>query len=225
MQLDSIYCILLDHYGPQGWWPLFNDRTGRIEYHPENYELPQTDNQRFQISLGAILTQNTSWKNVEKTLLALHRARIIVPEKLRSLAVTELATLIKSSGYYTQKAKKIHAFLDFLISGLPVTREHLLAVWGIGPETADSLLLYAYRHPVFVIDTYTKRICSRLSGKKFDHYAELQALFHIALPHDISLYQEYHALLVAHAKRHCTKTNPSCTSCPLQSHCDYGRKS
>lgn len=217
--LRKIYSILLRAYGSQGWWPILSlagkkgfDQDG---YHKGLYDYPKDEQQRFEIVLGAILTQNTSWKNVEKSMQLLQEKRLLGMEKLEKVTLNKLAKLIKSSGYFNQKAKKIKAMISFLKSNTAITRENLLSIWGIGPETADSILLYACHQPVFVIDAYTKRIFSRIGLCPANvKYHELQELFHNRLKRDAKLYNEYHALLVEHAKRHC-RTKPVCEGCPL----------
>lgn len=219
-RLQNVYQSLLNHFGPQGWWPLYSKETGSIEYHKNDYSFPKNEKQSFEISVGAILTQNTSWKNVEKALHHLHQRQLLTPEPIRNLSIHALALIIKSSGYHTQKAKKLHAFVDFLQSGKTMIREHLLDVWGIGQETADSILLYAYRQPTFVIDAYTQRIFERLGFGKKD-YGQRQQSFLQHLPNEVALFQEYHALLVALGKDFCKKNKPLCEKCPLRKECNY----
>ena len=179
----NLYNNLLKEYGKQGWWPC------------------TTKNKQLEMCLGAILTQNTSWNNVKKALSNLNRKDLINKDKLAKISVKKLAFLIKSSGYYKQKARKIKEFIKFLNSGKEITRENLLDIWGIGPETADSILLYAYNKPYFVIDAYTKRIFSRLGYCKEDiKYEELKNLITNKIPKDVDLYKEFHALLVKHGK-------------------------
>ncbi len=211
MKLQKIYKILLKQYGKQGWWPQV--KNGKLIYN-KNKQL----NNKFEIILGAILTQNTSWKNVEKTILALNKLNLIKKNAIKQLSQKNLAKLIKSSGYYNQKAKKIKSMINFLDSKKEITRKNLLEVWGIGPETADSILLYAYQQPVFVIDAYTKRIMSRL-GFQQKTYQDLQLLFHDSIPKNHKIYSEYHALLVRLAKEHC-RTKPTCDNCPLNDSCE-----
>lgn len=162
-----------------------------------------------------ILTQNTNWQNVEKALNNLKTKNLLSLKKLEAISIKKLATLIKPSGYYNQKAKKIKGFIKFLKSNKQINRENLLSVWGIGPETADSILLYAYGYPIFVIDAYTKRILNRL-GFKEETYDDLQKLFMQNLPKNIQIYNEYHALLVRLGKYSC-KAKPLCKECPLKS--------
>ncbi len=219
----EIYHVLLEEYNSQGWWPILSlsgkkgfDADG---YHQGLYDYPSNEKERFEIILGAILTQNTSWKNVETSMRLLQEKGLLSMEKLEKVPLKKLALLIKSSGYFNQKAKKIKAMISFLKSKKQVTRESLLSIWGIGLETADSILLYAYHQPVFVIDAYTKRIFSRIGLCKADvRYEELQQMFHEGLERNAVLYNEYHALIVEHAKQHC-RTRSVCEGCPLSSLC------
>lgn len=203
----SVYAELFDRYGPQGWWPLLSlKRAGgsRGYYHPGDYSLPKTDAQRFEIAVGAVLTQNTAWTNVEKALLALERKNSLDPRKLSAMRSSALAALVRPSGYYNQKTRKLKELSSFwleLDSKVPC-RGDLLSVWGVGPETADSVLLYAFHQPEFVVDAYTRRIGQSLGWLEADmSYDEVKAFFTRRLPHDFALYQEFHALLVEHAKR------------------------
>lgn len=206
--LREYYNALFRTLGPQNWWPA---RTP------------------FEVIVGAILTQNTAWTNVEKAITNLRREHLLTPAALARVPRTKLARLIRSSGYFRQKAKKLKAFVKFLrreyrgslakMFRAPTVelREKLLAVHGIGPETADSILLYAARHPVFVVDAYTKRILTRheLVTEKAG-YEELRALFENSLPRDAQLYNEFHGLIVMTGKHWCRTKNPICHACPLQ---------
>jgi len=206
--INKIYKTLHKQYGPQGWWPLFNAKTGKFEYHKGDYSLPKNDAQRFEICVGAILTQNTSWVQAEKALLNLEKINALSPNAILKMSMEKLSAIIKPSGYFRQKAKKLKEFTKFynsLNSSIP-KREELLSVWGIGNETADSMLLYSFKVPTFVVDSYTKRIVSSLgliSAK--DSYDEIKAFFEKNLKPDIKIYQEYHALIVEHAKHHYSK--------------------
>jgi endonuclease III related protein len=205
-QLLRIYHTLYDTYGPQRWWP---------------------GESQFEIMIGAILTQNTSWTNVEKAIANLRSADALSPERLHAMAPEELAQLIRPAGYYKLKTKRLKNFLDWLmtqsdgnlerVSQWPLSslREALLSISGIGPETADSILLYAFTKPVFVVDTYTARLAVRhgLIEQPFD-YHQLQDLFQSNLPEDIQLYNEYHALIVQIGKHFC-KPKAKCDACPL----------
>jgi len=170
MNIIDTYKKLYREYGPQGWWPL----NGK--YRPNDYSHPKNDHERFEIIVGAILTQNTSWTNAEKALESLKQSNALNKKSIKEMHTDKLARIIKSAGYNNQKAKKLKKFLEFKGD---VNRENLLKVWGIGPETADSILLYAYKKLFFVIDAYTTRIMSRLGlCKENTGYDELQEMFH-----------------------------------------------
>lgn len=211
----KLYQILFQSYGPQGWWPI----KGR--YHPGDYAIPRTDSERFEICIGAILTQNTSWKNVERALHELRKRKWLAPIKIMALSHGQLAAAIRPAGYFNQKAKKLKIFAEHYLQwkGKAPDRSELLGIWGIGKETVDSMLLYAYKKPVFVIDAYTIRIITRM-GLLPHHalYDAAQHLFMHNLAEDHKLYNEYHALLVEHAKRHCAKV-PDCANCPTAGFC------
>jgi endonuclease-3 related protein len=207
-QLKEIYDLLFKRFGPQDWWP---------------------GDTPFEVIVGAILTQNTNWTNVEKAIINIKNADALTPEKLHHLDITKLAALIRPAGYFNIKAKRLKNFLDWFFENYsgklenfenvrtPELREQLLSVKGIGPETADSILLYALNRPVFVVDAYTARICSRhhLIGEDAD-YHQIQETFESNLPSDIQLFNEYHALLVHLGKDFC-KPTPKCEECPLNS--------
>ncbi len=199
-KIKLIYEKLLKKFGKQGWWPTYSS------------------NKRFEIIVGVILTQNTSWKNVEKAIKNLDKFNFLNKKAIKQIKEDELAQLIKSSGYYNQKTRKLKALIEFLDSKKEINRENLLKIWGIGKETADSILLYAYNKPVFVIDAYTKRIMSNL-GFKFKDYDDLQEIFMKNLPKDYKLYNEFHALLVKLGKEYCKK-KPNCERCPLKKDCN-----
>lgn len=216
-QLRDIYARLFARFGPQHWWP-------------------QSDGD-FEVIAGAILTQNTSWTNVEKAMANLKRARLLTPDALNRVTEKRLASSIRPSGYFNLKAKKLKAFARFLfdkhhgklshlfkLETAPL-REELLAVYGIGPETADSILLYAAHQPVFVVDAYTRRIFARLGLARDDvTYDEMQELFMRHLSHDEPMFNEYHALIVALGKDICRKTKPRCGECPLVGVCKTGKR-
>ena len=212
-QLHLIYTKLHKSFGSQGWWPL-TIRGNKSKHHVGP---PKTTNHRFEIIIGAILTQNTNWKNVEKALYNLSKNNLISIEKIKNTKTQKLAELIKPSGYYNQKAERLKIISSFLSKNKNPTREQLLDVKGIGPETADSILLYAYNKPFFVIDAYTKRIFQRL-GYNAKDYNKWQELFMDNLPKDTKLFNEYHALLVEVGKNHC-KTKPICKECPIKEIC------
>ncbi|RMF96831.1 MAG: endonuclease III domain-containing protein [Candidatus Schekmanbacteria bacterium] len=205
-KLLKIYEILLSEAGPRHWWPA---KT------------------RFEVMIGAILTQNTAWKNVEKAIVNLKKAGALSFKKFSSLNEKEIAKLIKPSGYFNQKAKRLAAFCRFIkneYGGIidnmrkqdtALLRKKLLDLNGIGPETADSILLYALDKPIFVIDLYTKRILSRHNLLPFNAtYDEYQKFFMDNLPHNTQLYNEYHALLVFAGNNYCRR-KPKCSECPL----------
>lgn len=214
----KIYDCLLASYGPQGWWPLIELRdaggtnptkTGSVQgYHPADYSYPQTRNQQFEIICGALLTQNTSWIQVEKALLNLKQIDSLSSGSILSLDPETLKEAVRPAGYYNQKAvrlKTLACWFSELGDRIPV-REELLSLKGVGPETADSILLYAFKQPSFVVDAYTKRIVTNLGlADEKASYHEIKALFEENLPEDLAVYQEYHALLVEHAKRYYQK--------------------
>ncbi len=241
--IKKIYDYLLDAYGPQGWWPLTGlhanggsnpTKTGSVQgYHPGDYTYPRNSTQQFEIICGALLTQNTSWPQVETALLNLKRLKALSPEGILELDAETLKEAIKPAGYYNQKAGRLKTLAEWFSElqernpegsaegssegsseGIP-TREELLSLKGVGPETADSILLYAFNQPSFVIDAYTRRITANLdlAGEKAK-YDEIKVLFEENLPKDPVVYQEYHALLVEHAKRHYKKKG-AYGECPL----------
>jgi endonuclease-3 related protein len=205
--LLQIYEILNGHFGNLRWWPADSP---------------------FEVVVGAILTQNTTWRGVERAISNLKSQNLLDPKKLLTLQDDILAGLIRPSGYYRIKTKRLKAFLAFLNDEfhgnldilfreeLWPLRERLLNVKGIGEETADSILLYAGQKPVFVIDAYTRRILERhliISGRP--SYGEIQKLFMERLPRSAPLFNQYHALLVNTGKQFCLKRNPLCSRCPL----------
>ncbi len=210
-----IYEKIYEFYGPQGWWPLINHKesnptkTGAIEgYHPGNYDLPVERNQIYEVILGTILTQNTSWLSAEMALSNLNELNAIEPEKLLHLDDETLKLAIRCAGFLNQKAIYLREITKFFIKmdGKAPTRNELLAVKGVGNETADSILLYAYKQPQFVVDAYTKRILVHFGLVEENiRYMELKELFESNLPKNVALYQEYHALIVEHAKRYYSK--------------------
>lgn len=174
-------------------------------YHPGNYSYPKNIKQKFEICVGAILTQNTAWGNVEKALMNLKSAGLLSAMQLMELKLEKLKALIRPSGYFNQKAGYLKNFTVFFISlnGRTPNRKELLHCKGIGYETADSMLLYAYSRPEFVVDVYTRRIFSSLGiiSEKEEYHA-IKELFESAVIKDVKTYQEYHALIVEHAKRY-----------------------
>jgi endonuclease-3 related protein len=221
--LRRLYDVLLAAYGPQGWWPL-PSRAGRggfdaHGYHPGDPTAPDDRAGRFEIALGAVLTQNTAWINAERALLALLGAGVRLPADVLACDTPRLARLVRPSGSYNVKARKLVGLAAFFLDrglDMPPKRDELLGVWGVGPETADSILLYAFRQPVFVVDAYTRRLLARLgtiAGK--ESYDEVRDLFHHALAPDANLFNEFHALIVCHAKEHC-RVVPVCPGCPVR---------
>jgi endonuclease-3 related protein len=197
-----IYNLLLGVYGPQGWWPV--DGT----YFPD-HENP------FEVVVGAILTQNTAWHNAAMAIERLRSRGLLSVQGILGASRAQLTRAIRCSGYYNQKSERLKHVARFLhkASGATPSREELLAIKGIGPETADSILLYAYHVPVFIIDAYTRRIYNRIGlthGKMT--YEEMQDYFMKRLPVDEKLFNEYHALIVRHAKHTCGKI-PGCSDC------------
>lgn len=204
--LDELYFRLFRRFGPQHWWP------GRT---------------KFEVMVGAILTQNTNWTNVEKAIANLRRAGVLNVQAIHQIPGKKLARLIKPSGYFNVKARRLKNLVGFIVrmyqgnlarmqkGSLPKLREELLSVNGIGPETADSILLYALDKPSFVVDAYTKRFLRRhhLIAEDAD-YHDVQKLFMQHLPHDRKHFNEYHALIVRLAKDFC-KAKASCEACPL----------
>ena len=228
-RIQSLYRQLRDAYGPQGWWPLAG-RAGRPGFDAHGYHLrgrrsPLTPSDRFEICVGAVLTQNTAWTNVETSLERLRAAGVRTPRHV--VERPGVPHLIRSSGYFNQKTRKLKLLARFFLrpgalSGRrPPGREDLLSLWGIGPETADSILLYAFQVPTFVVDAYTRRLLQRLGILEGDEpYGVIQEVFHRSLRRSGPLFNEYHALIVAHAKRHC-RARPVCTGCPVRP-CAWG---
>ncbi|MCK5805986.1 MAG: endonuclease III domain-containing protein [Lentisphaeria bacterium] len=209
--LAEIYETLLNAYGPQGWWPLLEHngtnptKTGSITgYHPGQYDFPKTERQRFEICIGAILTQNTAWINVERALFVLEQMDALTPEGLGALRDDQVRMAIRPAGYFNAKTRKLRELAAFhtALNGRVPDREELLAVWGVGPETADSIRLYAYGQKEMVVDAYTRRILEHLKlVQPNSKYDDLKGLCINGLPEDLIVYQEFHALLVEHAKR------------------------
>ncbi|MCK5517019.1 MAG: endonuclease III domain-containing protein [Desulfobulbaceae bacterium] len=205
--LLEIYTRLHNHFGSQDWWP---------------------GDTPFEIMVGAILTQNTNWQNVEKAIANLKAADLLSFAAMSRLPVEELAGYIRPAGYYNIKADRLRNFftmvekqwdgdLDYLLAQ-PTSelREQLLSVKGIGPETADSMMLYAAEKPIFVVDTYTHRILLRheIISEEYGYF-EIQEMFMDNLEEDSRLFNEYHALLVQAGKHFCKKSKPKCVQCPL----------
>lgn len=208
----KFYTKLYKAYGPQGWWPFINYKGG---YHPNDYNFPRNSLEVFEVSLGSILTQNTTFTSVVKSLNNLNNKNALSPEAIKAMPLEEFKECIKPSGYHNQKSKYILEFISFYegLEGSIPSREALLNVLGIGEETADSILLFAYNRPEFKIDAYTKRILIDLGlvDEKVN-YKQMKKLMQDALKgctfkesETVILYQEYHALLVHHAKEFYSK--------------------
>lgn len=230
MTPQNLYKVLLNEFGNLSWWPM--DKG----YHEKNNSDP-----RFEIIIGAILTQNTAWSNVEKALINLKEREMLNIKKISDVKLEELQKLIKPSGFFNQKAKRLKIFAKYLKNNyhedlnyffnreIYTIRDELLSLNGIGPETADSILLYAGNLPIFVVDAYTKRICERLPLNTNISYDEIQNYFETELSKIYSnkellkVYNELHALIVIHGKTYCKK-NPDCNSCPLKNNCSFQRK-
>lgn len=208
----AVYRFLYGHYGPQGWWPADSP---------------------FEVMLGAILTQNTAWRNVERAIQNLSQAGLLSATAILTQPDADLADMLRPSGYFNVKARRLKNLCRFIHQtgyretfAMPTEtlRQHLLSVNGIGPETADDILLYAYDRPVFVIDAYARRLFSRLglvSGN--EGYEALRRLLETSLDATAAIYNEYHALIVAHAKAVC-RSKPLCEACILCSRCEYAKK-
>jgi endonuclease-3 related protein len=203
----KIYKKLLKELGPQHWWP---GESG------------------FEIIIGAILAQATNWHNVELAISNLKKEKLLSVERIASNSANKIEKLIRPTGYFRQKAKRIQTFCRWIIKNYgseigcmlrestPRLRESLLQIDGIGPETADSILLYAGNKPIFVVDEYTRRIFGRhMLTRKDAAYGAIQSYAMEHLPRDTQIFNELHALLVAAGKRFCKKTNPDCNQCPL----------
>ena len=228
--LNQIYIKLHFHFGNQNWWPVTLDGDVAPKYHKS---IKLSEKQKLEICFGAILTQNTSWKNVEKAIAQLNKNQLVDINKIIKMDNEKLAEIIKSSGYHNQKSKKLKNLCLFLknnyngnikkmfSNSITKLRNELLSINGIGPETADSIILYAAKKPIFVIDAYTKRIYSRIFNiKKEFGYDELQQIFMKELNNDEKLFNEYHALLVELGKNICKK-KPLCNQCPISNMCNY----
>ena len=206
-KLKQIYKLLLKAYGPQKWWPAESS---------------------LEVMVGAVLTQNTNWQGVEKAIANLKRVNLLDPHKLKAIPTEELSRLIKPAGYFNLKARRLKNLIgmvveayggDLVAMGQTETaqlRQELLLVNGVGPETADSILLYAFHRPIFVVDTYTYRVTNRHALVEEEvNYQALQAFFMQHLPLDVDMFNEYHALLVKVGKLHC-KRKARCEGCPLE---------
>jgi endonuclease III related protein len=213
--LDEYYNSLFTAFGPQHWWP------GKTQ---------------FEVIVGAILTQNASWTNVERAISRLREAGLLSPRALGTFPLRRLEGLIRSSGYFRQKARKLKAFCEFLRTEYGdslkrmfetptiVLREKLLGVFGIGPETADSILLYAGDHPVFVVDAYTQRMLLRHGWTDENaKYDDIRWMFEREFAGDVKRFNEFHALIVNTGKNFCRTHDPLCQQCPLGRYLEEGR--
>jgi endonuclease-3 related protein len=213
MNLIQIYEKLLNAFGPQDWWPIKSD-----------FKPPE-----FEMCIGAILTQNTAWNNVEKALSCMKRLGLTSPEAILSADIRAIQESINSAGFYRQKSESIIRFSGFFMEHMrdkgSITREMLLDINGIGHETADCMMLYAFGKPYFVVDAYTKRVLSRFGIKPASEKADYEnwrSFIEKRLPKDIYIYKELHALIVELAKR-CCRVMPLCSGCPLVKECAHGR--
>jgi endonuclease III related protein len=213
--LDEYFNSLFTAFGPQHWWP------GRTQ---------------FEVIVGAILTQNTSWANVELAIGNLRGAGLLAARAILKVPVRRLERLIRPSGYFRQKARKLKAFSEFLRAEYGgslrkmfqtptiVLREKLVGVWGIGPETADSILLYAGEHAVFVVDAYTRRMLARHGWiTERATYDDVRWVFEREFPGDRRRFNEFHALIVQAGKNFCRAHDPNCAACPLGRYLEEGR--
>ncbi len=225
MDIFGIYQKLGRLYGPQGWWPIkINDEQIKFKRARSEsglvYGVPYKNLREykndfrdpfFEIAVGALLTQSAAWKNVARAINNLFRAKTLTAEKIYKMRDSRLQELIRPAGYYTQKTKKLKIFVKWLLDNYAgdmekikkektnIIRQKLLSLWGIGPETADSIILYALNKPIFVVDEYTRRLCN-VFGKNFKTYEEYAKLFEDNLSKNSQLYREYHALIVASGK-------------------------
>ncbi|ADR18703.1 HhH-GPD family protein [Calditerrivibrio nitroreducens DSM 19672] len=205
----AIYRYLFNRYGDLKWWPAES---------------------AFEVAIGAILTQNTSWRNVERSIENLKKFELLSPEKILGLDFSELANLIRPSGFYNQKAERLIIFSRFILEECngdikylnkletADARKRLLLLKGVGPETADSILLYACDHTIFVIDKYTMRMFNRVGMGWSEKYDIFQKNIMELLPHDLNIYRHYHALIVENSKNYC-RSKPFCEGCPIAKIC------
>ncbi|MBC8495640.1 endonuclease III domain-containing protein [archaeon] len=194
----ELYNELLELYGLQGWWPI------KGVYHKENYSYPRNEQEQFEVIIGAILTQNTAWTNVETAIENLRNIKCVDAEQILATSKEKIREAIKPAGYFNQKTDYLVNIAWFYkqLNGKTPTREELLAVKGVGNETADSIMLYAYNQPEFIVDAYTKRLLTKkglITGK--ESYEAIKILFEKNLPKDVKLFQEYHALIVEEGKK------------------------
>jgi len=236
-KIYEIYEKLFRAFGPQGWWPVTPAGERKPRHHAPR-EAYAREEALFEIVLGAILTQNTAWANVEKALENIHANKLCSPKALSKAPLELVKKSVRPSGYYNQKAlrvKNLAVYVQREYDGVlkkmfskPASelRRELLALNGIGPETADSIALYAAGKPVFVVDAYTRRVFTRLGFLNgSEGYDEVKTFFEESLPRDANLFKEYHALIVELGKRICLKNKPLCVKCPLSSECVFYSRS
>lgn len=202
MDLSELFNKMYSYYGSQNWWP----------------------GEGFEIVIGAILTQNTSWSNVEKAINNLRSRDILTPQKILATDLEALKKLIKPAGFFNQKAHYLRNVSDYWLTNSTPTRKQLVGIKGIGEETADSILLYLFNQPEFVIDAYTIRICNRLGYNDSKNKHFWKEYFENKLPKNSKLFNEFHALFVIHAKTYCKKNNPECLHCFLHQDCTYAKQ-
>jgi endonuclease-3 related protein len=230
MQPTQLYRVLYTKFGKQYWWPA--DKR----YHKKN-----NSDFRFEIIIGAILTQNTAWSNVEKAIINLKNNNMLNIQYLINADFDNLADIIRPSGFFNQKAERLITISSFLKNNfdsnlnnffnqeIKYLRNQLLSLNGIGPETADSIILYAGKKPIFVVDAYTKRLCERIPLESKIRYYDIQDFFEKDLTKNfkteelVNIYNEFHALIVKHAKIYCKK-KPNCYNCPLKQQCKFFKK-
>ena len=221
MNLMSIYKALLEHFGKQDWWPV-----------DEDYHKKVGSDKRVEIIVGAILTQNTAWRNVEKCIEEMKAKRMLDIKRICELDIEKLEHLIKSSGFYRQKAKRLKDFMCYIKEKYNAdlnkifsqsderVREELISIKGIGFETADSILLYAANKPFFIVDAYTIRFLKRFGIPLHGNYESIRKGIEKRLRKDVEIYKEFHALIVELCKQYCKKV-PRCDACPLSSACKH----
>ncbi|MDP2973697.1 MAG: endonuclease III domain-containing protein [Candidatus Diapherotrites archaeon] len=222
---------MLNSFGQQHWWPVTEEGEIRPTYKKRSH---LTEQQKFEICAGAILTQNTDWKNAMLAFENLNKAKMLSCKKIANAKQAKIASLIRSSGYYHQKTEKLKKFCsyiqknyegnlkEFFSKPLPELRAELLSLHGIGNETADDIVLYAAEKPSFVVDAYTLRFVERFYAKQGIGYVEVKQFFESQLPMGVQLFNEFHALLVEHGKRYCGK-QPLCSECFFKTNCRFNK--
>ncbi|MCK4266829.1 MAG: endonuclease III domain-containing protein [Thermoplasmata archaeon] len=213
-EVMELYRLLYEHFGPRHWWP---------------------GDSPFEVIVGAILTQQASWGNVEQAIANLKDEDMLDPEKIASAGRKSIERLIRPSGFYRQKAVYLIDFCKYLVDGYDASldklfskstsefRKELLSLRGIGPETCDSILLYAGQKLTFVVDAYTVRACGRIGLTLSSKYDEVKEFFESRVEPDVRIYNEFHALFVELGKNYCKASEPLCEKCPLSGHCEWAR--